>query len=218
MSENPQLPATINGKPLYGYFAREQGLLYAELAAAIHQGKLAEVGVHQGLSMSYILQACRNNGNRIYAVDIWKMRSDFADSVIPGPGFEIANFAWERGVDLDSTGTMRDISGVFKSNIKELGYEDLVECMQMPSVAASKQFTEHFFDLVFIDAGHTFEQVRADIKAWLPKVKDGGILAGHDYRVDWPGVIEAVHEAFGTRSVIIRHGMWFIRKGQDYAI
>jgi predicted O-methyltransferase YrrM len=213
-----ELPATIDGKPVYGYFSRQQGLLYAELVSRIHNGKLAEVGVHQGLSMSYILKACQENENRIYAVDIWKMKYDFAENVIPGPGLEIASYAWDRGVDIDSEGEIRDISGVFKSNIKQMGFENIVECMQMPSVRASKEFSDEFFDLVFIDAGHSFEQVQADIKAWLPKVKEGGILAGHDYSVDWPGVIRAVYENFGNRSVIVRHGMWFIRKGQDYSI
>jgi predicted O-methyltransferase YrrM len=218
MQSRQKLPATVNGKRIYGYFSHEQGLLYAELASRIQNGNFVEIGVHQGLSMSYILKACRENGSQIYAVDIWRMSKDFAHNVIPGPGFEIASHAWERGVDIDSEGRIRDISGVFKSNIKEMGFEDIVKCMQMPSVEASKEFSNGFFDLVFIDAGHSFEQVQADIKAWLPKVKKGGIIAGHDYSVDWPGVIQAVNEKFGSRSVIVRHGMWFVRLGQDYAI
>ena len=218
MPPKPSIPATIDGKPLYGYFSHDQGKLYAELASKIHNGRLAEIGVHQGLSMSYILNACRENNNRIYAVDIWKMHRDFRDKVIPGPGLEIASHAWDRGVDIEEDGCLRDISGVFKSNLEQLGFSDIVECMQMPSVKASKAFTDNYFDLVFVDAGHSFEQVQADIKAWLPKVKEGGILAGHDYSVDWPGVIQAVYESFGHRGVIIRHGMWFVRKGHDYAI
>lgn len=52
-------------------------------------------------------------------------------------------------------------------------------------------------DMVFIDADHSYAAVSRDIDAWLPKVRKGGIIAGHDYKV-WPGfgVIEAVTERF----------------------
>lgn len=77
------------------------------------------------------------------------------------------------------------------------------------SVEASKQFENESLDLVYIDAAHDFESVCADIKAWYPKVKSGGILAGHDYE-DKPddgywGPIEvkrAVDSVFNTVNVI----------------
>lgn len=50
-------------------------------------------------------------------------------------------------------------------------------------------------DLVFIDGDHTYNQVKADIKAWLPHIKPGGILCGHDYGFEtWPGVKQAFDE------------------------
>ena len=51
-------------------------------------------------------------------------------------------------------------------------------------------------DAVFIDADHSYESVVKDIAAWTPKVKRGGIIAGHDFCVDFSGVIRAVSEAF----------------------
>lgn len=42
--------------------------------------------------------------------------------------------------------------------------------------------------LVFIDGDHRYEAVRADVDAWLPHVRSGGMLALHDSRVpDEPG-------------------------------
>lgn len=48
-------------------------------------------------------------------------------------------------------------------------------------------------DLIFIDADHRYENVKADINAWLPHVKRSGILCGHDYGI-FNGVTEAVNE------------------------
>ena len=56
-------------------------------------------------------------------------------------------------------------------------------------------------DFVFIDASHEYEHVKADILKWYPKVKNGGVLAGHDCYPNNPefgGVYKAVTEIFGT--------------------
>ncbi len=57
-------------------------------------------------------------------------------------------------------------------------------------------------DFCFIDANHSYESVARDIDAWRPKVKSGGILAGHDY-TDWPGygVMRAVNERFSRFEI-----------------
>jgi hypothetical protein len=49
------------------------------------------------------------------------------------------------------------------------------------SLNAVKQFEDGFFDMVYIDADHTESAVYADLCAWFPKVRAGGVLAGHDY-------------------------------------
>ena len=70
-----------------------------------------------------------------------------------------------------------------------------IECIIKPSIEAAKDIEDKSLDLVFIDADHSYESVLQDIKAWLPKVRKGGILSGHDY--DYPkfwGVKKAVDE------------------------
>lgn len=62
------------------------------------------------------------------------------------------------------------------------------------SVEASKDFEDGFFDLIFIDADHSYEGCSRDIKAWLPKVRIGGWLSGHDYGDRQFGVTQAVDE------------------------
>lgn len=66
---------------------------------------------------------------------------------------------------------------------------------QMPSVEAAKQVPDLSLDFVYIDANHFKEFVLQDIAAWYPKVRHGGIFAGHDY-CHYPDieVIQAVDE------------------------
>lgn len=49
-------------------------------------------------------------------------------------------------------------------------------------------------DAIFIDGAHDYESVRDDIKRYLPHVKPGGIISGHDYQAGFPGVVKAVDE------------------------
>jgi len=55
-------------------------------------------------------------------------------------------------------------------------------------------------DFVFIDAAHDYKSVKKDILAWLPKIKEGGYIAGHDYP-GYPGVKKAVDEIFGDLMI-----------------
>ena len=52
--------------------------------------------------------------------------------------------------------------------------------------------------MVFIDAIHTFEHLNVDIGYWLPKIRKGGVICGHDYwHKKFPGVERAVNKWFG---------------------
>lgn len=64
-------------------------------------------------------------------------------------------------------------------------------------------------DMVFIDADHDYEAVKSDILAWMPHVKPGGIVAGHDYAQQFPGVVRAVNELFGVGKFSRDHCVWW---------
>lgn len=69
------------------------------------------------------------------------------------------------------------------------------------------------YDIVFIDADHSYENTLADIKAWLPLVRDGGYICGHDFgTVQFPGVDKAVREVFGDAFRLLHYdqhgGIW----------
>lgn len=75
--------------------------------------------------------------------------------------------------------------------------------LEMRSVAASQHYGDRSVDVVYIDADHRYESVRADIEAWLPKVRRGGFLCGHDYHGGLPGVMRAVDELFQNTTPLV---------------
>ena len=80
------------------------------------------------------------------------------------------------------------------------------------SKEASFEFASRSIDFVFIDAGHYYEDIITDIRSWLPKIKDGGVIAGHDYVSGYSGVVSAVDEIFGDRVCkdYINENSWLV--------
>ncbi len=67
------------------------------------------------------------------------------------------------------------------------------------SVEVAAEFPDKSLDFAFVDAAHDRDSCAADIAAWRPKVRHGGVLAGHDFSSRFRGVQKAVREAFGEK-------------------
>jgi hypothetical protein len=97
--------------------------------------------------------------------------------------------------------SMRE-GGAFNAGLRSLlehGTREEIELLsihRMRSLEASTMFRNQELDFVFVDGDHRGRAPLEDIVAWFPKVKVGGVLAGHDYGPMFPGVVEAVHTAF----------------------
>lgn len=72
----------------------------------------------------------------------------------------------------------------------------------------------HTVDIIFIDARHTYESVREDIALWGGKVREGGLICGHDYNhPNFPGVTQAVNEYSIYKTLHIEDGyVWWVKK------
>lgn len=92
----------------------------------------------------------------------------------------------------------------FIRNLKPV--EGVYNAIRMSSVEAAKLYNDNSLDFVCIDASHDYDNVKADIEAWLPKIKIGGILAGDDYG----HVQKAVLDCLG--SVEEDYSNWIYRK------
>jgi predicted O-methyltransferase YrrM len=94
--------------------------------------------------------------------------------------------------------------------------EKRIRFVQGYSDEVARQFEDESFELVFIDADHTEEWVSRDLAAWAPKVKRGGVIAGHDYDSrNWPGVRRAVDRFFATHPHPVRleaNKVWWTEK------
>lgn len=56
-----------------------------------------------------------------------------------------------------------------------------IRLYRMYSDEAAKNFPDEYFDLIYIDADHSYEGVKKDLEAWWPKVKKGKFFTGDDY-------------------------------------
>jgi len=134
----------------------------------------------------------------------------------------------------------RNIFDGFCANMESLGLlrSTVVPVMSLSNRCATLLAPETV-DLLFIDGDHRYPAVRSDIALWTPKVRPGGLVCGHDCehryaalpdaaraRVDqdleqnWlpgvghPGVIRAVHEAFGAAAELAGSGssVWWTER------
>lgn len=75
-------------------------------------------------------------------------------------------------------------------HIIERHYRHKVEWVEIPSPQCVERLP--MLDFCYIDGDHGGDAVREDIAAIWPKIKAGGILGGHDFHPNWPGLITAV--------------------------
>jgi predicted O-methyltransferase YrrM len=86
-----------------------------------------------------------------------------------------------------------------------------IKTIRLTSDDAVDVLKDELFDFIYIDGIHTYEQVIIDIDNYLPLVKPGGIIGGHDYIGPWVGVRQAVDEKFGEPDKTYKDASWIKR-------
>jgi hypothetical protein len=164
---------------IQGWMTKEELEWLATQASRISVTKIAEIGCWHGRSTRAFADNIQKGG-MVYAIDTWNGPPERPDDII-NQGIDLAHLPVDWAFDN------------FRLNMQD---KDNVTAIQESSVAYAGAALRNGdrFDLVFIDAAHDYESVRDDINAWLPLVKPGGIICGHDYCQEWPGVVEAVNE------------------------
>ena len=144
-----------------------------------------------------LVENCRDDG-KIVELGAWKGRSSaflVVEAYNKSPKIEVHIVDTWGGNPFDgSQDQPNDLYDKFISNMSLLARP--YQAHRMTTNEAAGLFKDESLDAVFIDADHSYEAVKMDIQNWMPKVRKGGILAGHDYNSAWSGVVRAVNEIF----------------------
>lgn len=159
-------------------------------------GEGVELGVQLGHYSASILTTW--SGMRLYSVDPWME--------FPSSEYEDASNVPQE--------TQNRIFEEASARLEKFGNRSRV--LRMTSKEAAPLFRDGQLDFVYIDAQHHYEAVKEDLQIWFPKLRKGGILAGHDYvegkkEAGDFGVKAAVDEfvaATGLRLVVSAEGDW----------
>jgi hypothetical protein len=168
-----------------GWFDFED-IYRTQVAEAGREAHFVEVGTYLGKSAAFMAVEIANSGKHI--------RFDCVDTFLSDPCIG----PWDKPKTLLET---------FLDNVQPV--KQWLNPIVGKSTEVAEQYANYSLDFVFLDADHAYQSISADIKAWYPKVKWSGTLAGHDIH-HWPGVKQAVTEQF--RNFEINNQSWVITK------
>jgi hypothetical protein len=161
-----------------GWFA-SPGLYRRMVREAADGAHFVEVGCYLGASTSCMAVEILNSGKKI--------RFDAVDTFGGTPE--------DRATQVTAEAEGGSFRQSFERNIAPAAAA--VNVIQSTSVEAAARYEDGSLTFVYVDADHAYEAVKADLKAWWPKVKPGGWIGGDDYTYHHRGVIQAVDEFFG---------------------
>lgn len=166
----------------------------------------AEIGVLRGFMSEYLL---RNHPTlKLFMVDSWQTAEHQPE-----------HYKATGDVHANHTDPARVATHRREAEGRAKQYPGRAIVMPVLSADAAQSIEDGSLDLVFIDADHSYEGVKADLAAWVPKVKADGWIGGHDYcntdpAYDFSGVDRAVNELASAWGVAVETDLnftWFAR-------
>lgn len=178
-------------KTIPGWWEDSEEEFYKRLVALIPDGgNFVEVGTWVGRSFACFAHHAKVQGKQImqYAVDTFRgtatEKTEAAAAEQYPDGF------------LDA----------FKANMERCGIRGYGSYIG-ESAQVAKQFPPQ--DAVFLDGDHSFEAVDVDLLAWLPNIKPGGYICGHDF--DRQSVKDAVFKYFPADKIKTHGRCWIVQ-------
>lgn len=169
----------------------------------------AEIGVYKGEYTIRFLEA----GLKMYGIDPWKAYDNYNEFQSQNPKSEYRNIGLRKS--LSKFQTRQDfLFGHTQRLLKKYLDNGQCELIRKTSMDAVLDFPDESLDFVYIDGHHGFRYVAEDLVEWLPKIKKGGVMSGHDYALNRKGardpyvlqvkyVLHAFVEAFGVPNFYV---------------
>eukprot|EP01041_Mallomonas_annulata_P001864 gene1864-3615_t len=124
-----------------------------------------ELGVQRGIFSAEIIRHWLI-AREYVLVDLWEEQSNYKD---------LANVK-----TIHQESHMRHAIKLMNDLKKQYLLNNFIICRNYTTICV-KQFSDDYFDFIYVDARHDYKGVLQDITDWWPKLKAGGIMAGHDY-------------------------------------
>lgn len=161
----------------------ERGYLFQLAADAPAGAQVVEIGSWMGASTCFLAAGLKGAGAKIFAVDNFQGLSLCGEDV-----------TWYQR-HFRKLGTNSTLA-IFRENFAALGLAARAEPVVSDSRAAADTLAAKrgTIDLIFVDGDHSYEGCKADIEAWLPFVRKGGVMAFHDFGSRASGVTQAIFE------------------------
>lgn len=131
-----------------------------EKAKEMKNANIVEIGCWKGKSTGAIISGLSLD-NKISCIDSW-----IGEDGVTSGEYSEAEKAFE----------------IFKNNISKFNLKPNI--IKKSSLDAANDFEEKSVDWIFLDADHSVEGVMRDLSVWKGKIKDGGLLSGHDWQFD----------------------------------
>lgn len=163
-----EIPMNLSQKitSIFTHLTLKERYLLSELAQMLPSNAIVvEIGSYLGASTCFLAFGLSLKNGVVYAVDTW------------------TNIGMSEGT--------RDTYQEFLSNTASM--QRWIRPLRGYSETIAKDFSEKI-DLLFIDGDHSYEGVSTDLRVWLPKMKNAGIIAFHDY--SWAEGVRRVVEEF----------------------
>lgn len=158
---------TVEGKAMYlrsGMSSRNQFGKFLNARRLTRNG--VEIGTHRADYASILLDAWEG---RLYCVDPWSVPEGYEEQALRLPEGARRDGVPDREADYD----------VAVARLRK--YDHRARVLRMTSAEANALFDDGSLDFVYIDGDHSEMAVFNDLRWWWPKLRDGGIIAGHDW-------------------------------------
>ena len=166
--------------------------IYQSMVNKFNNAIFIEIGAWKGKSAVFMAEEIKKSGKNIefYTIDLFEYTPEYNQ--------------------YKKKGDNHSFYEEFMENINPL--KDFIKPIKGKSFEEANNFQDNSIDFLFVDGDHSYKGVKKDLESWFPKIKNAGIIAGHDYTEPSCGVKMAVDQFFLFTGIEINRSSWIFNK------